>query len=136
VLNQLKQLASDPEAAAAAGAAAAAPGSKRRQPQPSTASGTVTLTSLLQHKHSRKHTPTTKTRAARAAAAAAAAAAAGSQTADLPPTAAAAEVCSRHDASRSFYELLVLQNRGYVGLVQQGAYRELVIRLTERMLDD
>jgi hypothetical protein len=32
--------------------------------------------------------------------------------------------------------LLVLQNRGYVGLTQAGAYGELVIRATPTMLDD
>jgi hypothetical protein len=83
----------------------------------------------LQHTHSKKR-PTRST---------AAAAVAGSQTASAAAggsAAAAAAVCSRHDVSRSFYELLVLQNRGYVGLSQQGAYEELVIRPTAKMLDD
>jgi hypothetical protein len=48
----------------------------------------------------------------------------------------AGDVCSaamnRLDASRCFFEMLVLQNRGYVALQQEGPYQELLLWPTEK----
>ena len=66
-----------------------------------------------------------KSKAAVAAAAAAAAGDGGFEGVGADDSLAAA--ASRLDASRCFFEMLVLQNRGYVELRQEGPYQELLL---------
>jgi hypothetical protein len=126
MLNQLKLLVVHTAAADDDGNQAATPaaGSKRSRSTAAAAAGTSSSTlrfsAVLQSTAVAK-IPGSSSRANRSAAAAA-------------PDAAGA--CSRIDASRAFYEMLVLQNRGYVGLQQQGPYGELLVSPKAKLLEE
>ncbi|KAF8066426.1 SYN4 [Scenedesmus sp. PABB004] len=132
VLNTLKHmLAAQPGAVGGAAAPAAGAAGKRKQPGddggagPASGAG-VAFSALLRHACAGG----ALARPRRGGGARPAVVSGGGGAHDAPPRAA------RLDVSRSFYELLVLQNRGYLALAQAGPYGELSLTPRPKLLAD